>query len=110
MPATGSLQPLVSVVIPAFNAGQTLARAVRSALTQDWARKEIIVVNDGSTDDTHRVAESFGDSLRCLAQPNGGIAAARNRGIEESRGEFIAFLDADDEWLPSRLSACLTPE
>ncbi len=102
-------RPLVSVVIPAYNAERTLARAIRSALAQDWPRKEIIVVDDGSTDGTRVVVESFGDAARYIYQPSAGAAAARNRGIKDSRGEFIAFLDADDEWLDGRLSSCLAP-
>jgi glycosyltransferase involved in cell wall biosynthesis len=100
---------LVSVVIPAYNAEATLARAIGSALSQDWTPKEIVVVDDGSNDRTRAVAESFGGAVRYIHQPNAGAAAARNRGIQESRGELIAFLDADDEWLAGRLRSCLTP-
>jgi len=98
---------LVSIVIPAHNAQATLARAIRSALDQDYPAKEIIVVDDGSTDGTATVAGSFGGAIRYIRQANSGAAAARNRGIAESRGEFIAFLDADDEWLAGRLRSCM---
>jgi len=92
-----------SVVIPAFNAERFLARAIRSALNQTLAPLEILVVDDGSTDRTSEVAQAFGPNVRCIRQDNAGPATARNRGIREARAEFIAFLDADDEWLPHHL-------
>lgn len=94
----------VSVVIPAFNAERFLAGAIQSALSQSVPPLEIIVVDDGSTDRTAEVAERFGPPVRCARQENGGPSAARNRGIREARGEFIAFLDADDRWLPVHLA------
>jgi Glycosyl transferase family 2 len=89
-----------SVIVPAFNVAGTLARALQSALDQDPPPLEVIVVDDGSTDDTEAVARSFGNRIKFLAQPNAGAAAARNRGLEAARGEYVAFLDADDYWLP----------
>jgi len=93
----------VSVVIPTFNRARMLADAVRSALAQTRPADEIIVVDDGSTDDTRRIAESFGTPVRCLRQENRGVSAARNAGIEAARGTLIAFLDSDDLWHPYKL-------
>jgi glycosyltransferase involved in cell wall biosynthesis len=95
---------LVSVVIPAFNARRFVADAVRSALGQAYQPTEVIVVDDGSTDDTAAVAMSAGDRVRVVRQANQGLSGARNSGIEASSGEFVAFLDADDAWLNTKLS------
>ncbi|GAB3038192.1 glycosyltransferase [Spirosoma pulveris] len=89
--------PLVSVVIPCFNQGQFLAQAVESVLQQTWLRCEIIVVDDGSTDNTRQVASQF-PQVQYVYQPNQGLSAARNTGLQRSQGEYLAFLDADD-WL-----------
>jgi hypothetical protein len=93
----------VSVVTPAYNVEGYLGDAIRSALEQSLAPLEIIVVDDGSTDRTGDVARAFGHRVRCIRQDNAGCAAARNHGIREAAGEFVAFLDADDRWLPSHL-------
>jgi glycosyltransferase involved in cell wall biosynthesis len=93
----------VSVVIPALNAGRFLAETIRSALNQSLPPLEIIVVDDGSTDRTAEVADGFGPPVRCIHQENAGPAAARNRGVHEARGEFVAFLDGDDLWYPYHL-------
>ncbi len=93
----------VSCVIPAWNATETIARTIASALHQTVAPLEILVVDDGSTDDTAQVVGSIGGTVRLIRQANAGGEAARNRGISESSGEFIAFLDADDIWLPEKL-------
>lgn len=93
----------ISVVIPCYNQGQYLADAISSALSQDYPDKEIIVVNDGSLDNTASVATSFGNTILYIEQPNGGAAKARNSGIQAASGEYIAFLDADDICLPGRL-------
>ena len=95
--------PRVSVVIPSYNYGRYLAAAIESVLAQTYSNVEVIVVDDGSTDDSAEVLRRYGDRLRCLRQPNGGVSAARNHGIRESSGEFIAFLDADDLWHPEKL-------
>lgn len=95
---------LVSCVIPAFDAERWLTEAVQSVLDQTWSPIEVIVVDDGSTDDTPAIAAAFGGRVRVLRQPNAGPAVALNHGIRESRGEFLAFLDADDLWPPGKLA------
>lgn len=95
--------PLVSVVVPAFNAQAYITTAVDSVLAQTLRDFELIVVDDGSSDGTATALEVYGDALRCLRQANGGVSRARNHGIAESRGRFVAFLDADDAWRPSKL-------
>lgn len=97
-------QPLVTVVIPAYNAEQFIARAIESALGQSYARKEVVVVNDGSTDGTHRVLRDYDGLIIERHQPNAGPAAARNRGAKAASGSLIAFLDADDLWHPQKLA------
>lgn len=97
--------PLVSVIIPAYNAEKTIRRALESVLLQDYAPIEIIVVNDASRDGTAAVVESFGEpTIALINRPvNGGVSAAMNAGLRRARGEYVAFLDADDEWLPGKL-------
>jgi glycosyltransferase involved in cell wall biosynthesis len=95
--------PAVSVIIPAYNAAWCVAKAIDSVLTQDFRDFEVIVVNDGSTDDTAAVLDTYGDAIRIVTQPNGGLSSARNAGIRAARGELIAFLDADDWWLTAKL-------
>lgn len=95
--------PTVSVVIPAYNAVAFLPRAVESVLGQTYSDFELIVVDDGSTDETPQVMEEYEDDVRYVRKENGGSASARNRGIREARGEYIALLDADDVWLPEKL-------
>lgn len=102
-PEAASNKPLVSVIIPAYNCGDCLARALDSVMKQSHSPIECIVVDDGSTDDTAAVARSFGSKVKLIGQANGGASAARNRGIEKASGELIAFLDADDYWHPSKL-------
>jgi glycosyltransferase involved in cell wall biosynthesis len=97
----------VSVIIPAYNAEACLARCVGSALSQEPRPQEVIVINDGSTDATGEAARAFGDRVVYLEQGNAGQGAARNAGLEVARGRFVAFLDADDYWLPGFLSTCL---
>lgn len=97
--------PLVSVVMPAWNAERWVARAVDSALAQDHEPKEVIVVDDGSTDGTPGVLARYGRRIRVVRQPNRGLPAARNAGLHAARGELVAFLDADDRWLPGKLAA-----
>ena len=95
----------VTAIIPAFNAEASLARAVESVLAQTLPPNEIIVVDDGSTDDTRGQVERFGDKVRYIRQENSGPGAARNTGIQAAKSSWIAFLDSDDEWFPSRLSS-----
>lgn len=95
----------ISVVIPCFNGASYLGKAIGSVLDQTVAANEIIVVDDGSSDDSAAVATSFGGRIRLLRGANQGVAAARNRGICESRGDRIAFLDADDLWTARSLEA-----
>lgn len=95
--------PLISVIIPNYNYGRYLAQAIDSALAQTYAKVEVIVVDDGSTDESHEVLGRYGEKIRWLSQENQGVSAARNRGVEESRGEILAFLDSDDLWLPAKL-------
>ena len=97
-------EPLFSAVIPAHDAEPFIGRALRSALAQDGVSLEVIVVDDGSTDRTAELAAAWDGPVRVIGQANAGVAAARNRGIREARGELIAFLDADDEWLPGHLA------
>lgn len=94
---------LVSAIIPAYNAAAFLAEAIESVLAQRYPDIEIIVVDDGSTDDPGEVARRFPRAVRCVRQDNAGPAAARNRGIRMACGEFIAFLDADDLWPADKL-------
>lgn len=94
----------MSVVIPAYNCAQYLERAVNSVLGQTYQNIECIVINDGSTDDTPQVLEAFGPRVHTITQVNSGASAARNAGIAVSRGRYIAFLDADDYWLPTKIA------
>jgi glycosyltransferase involved in cell wall biosynthesis len=94
--------PLVSVVVPVFNGERFLRETLGSILDQDYRPLEVIVVDDGSTDSTADIARSH-ETIHYLYQDNQGPAAARNAGIEASRGELVAFLDADDRWLPGKL-------
>jgi glycosyltransferase involved in cell wall biosynthesis len=98
-------KPQVSVIIPTYNRGRIIKEAVDSVLAQDYKDFELIVVDDGSTDNTSDVLAPYGDDIRVLFQENKGVSAARNRGIAEASGRFIAFLDSDDLWLPQKLSA-----
>ncbi len=106
--STGSPAP-VSVIVPAYNCAPYIAYALRSALDQDPAPLEIIVADDGSTDETRQVVQSFGSPVRYhrLEGSRNGAAVARNAAMQMSQGDYIAFLDADDVWLPGKLAAQL---
>ena len=102
---------LISAIIPAYNAEKTIQKAIRSIIDQDYPCIELIVVDDGSKDKTiHKVWEmrkecnAKGIKIHLIAQRNAGVSVARNRAVAESNGEYIAFLDADDQWLPTKLS------
>lgn len=97
--------PLFSIIIPAYNQVQYLCQSVESALVQTYPHYEIIVVDDGSTDQTAVIAKSFKTQIRYIHQKNTGLAGARNTGIRAAKGNFIAFLDSDDIWLPEYLEA-----
>lgn len=99
--------PLVSVVIPAYNCEKLIASALDSVLSETYAPFEVIVVDDGSTDGTVRILESYGDRIRLFRKTNGGPAAARNLAVSKARGEYLAFLDGDDLWLPGHLTVLM---
>lgn len=94
---------MISTIIPALNAERFLAEAIESAVRQSLTT-EVIVVDDGSTDKTAEIAKSF-SAVRYIYQEHAGLAVARNRGVQESRGKYLAFLDADDIWVPGKLQA-----
>ncbi|MHC4075399.1 MAG: glycosyltransferase family 2 protein [Planctomycetota bacterium] len=94
---------MISVIIPAYDAGLFINRTIDSILVQTLPADEIIVVDDGSIDNTAEVAKSYGSKVRYIYQQNAGDAAARNTGITAAKGDWIAFLDHDDEWLPDKL-------
>ncbi|MBW2604349.1 MAG: glycosyltransferase [Deltaproteobacteria bacterium] len=94
----------VSVIIPTYNRGRIIKEAIDSVLAQDYTEFELIVVDDGSTDHTSEVLDSYGNVIKVLSQKNKGVSAARNRGIAEASGKYIAFLDSDDLWLSRKLS------
>lgn len=97
--------PVVSVIIPTYNRGWILQNAIDSVLTQDYPHLELIVVDDGSTDNTADVLAGYKDRIRVLNRANGGVSAARNLGIAKCRGRYIAFLDSDDAWMPQKISS-----
>ena len=96
--------PLVSIIIPTYNRGWILKEAINSVLAQDFTDFELIVVDDGSTDKTQDILNTYNEDIRALRQNNQGVSAARNAGIASALGRFIAFLDSDDLWLPKKLS------
>jgi glycosyltransferase involved in cell wall biosynthesis len=96
--------PPVSVIIPTYNRGWIIREAIDSVLAQDFTDFELIVVDDGSTDNTADILRGFGSDIQVIRQSNAGVSAARNRGIKASAGRWIAFLDSDDLWLPQKLS------
>ncbi len=93
--------PTFSVIIPTYNRAHTLPRAIESVLAQSFKDYELIVVDDGSSDETAKILERY--PIRVIRQPNSGVSAARNRGIEAARGQIIALLDSDDEWKEEKL-------
>ena len=95
--------PLVSVIVPNYNYGRYLRQAIESVLAQSYQRIEVLVVDDGSTDESEAAVHGYSNHVRWVRQHHEGVSAARNRGVRESRGELIAFLDADDFWAPAKL-------
>jgi glycosyltransferase involved in cell wall biosynthesis len=100
---SAAVSELVSVVIPVYNTGRYIGEAVRSALEQTYSPMEVIVVDDGSTDGTPGVVRGFGPRVTLLQQANQGVCTARNAGIQAARGPYVAFLDADDSWRPTKI-------
>ena len=97
-------QPLVSVILPTYNRAWALKTAIDSVLFQNYPNIELIVIDDGSRDNTRKLLKDYKNQIRVLTQENAGVSAARNRGIEKSRGEFIALLDSDDSWDKRKIS------
>lgn len=97
--------PLVSIVIPVYNGSNYMREAIDSALAQTYPNIEILVVNDGSTDDTREIALSYGDRIRCFEKENGGVSTALNLGIREMRGEYFSWLSHDDVYYPNKVQA-----
>lgn len=98
------IQPLISVIIPLYNKEKWVRRSVESVSTQTYTHIEIVIVNDGSTDNSLEVVATIVDPrLRIISQSNGGVSSARNLGLDNAKGDYIAFLDADDEWEPRHL-------
>ena len=98
-------KPLVSVVIPTYNRGWILAEAIDSVLSQDFKDYELIVVDDGSTDNTKEILDLYSEDIIVIRQKNRGVSSARNRGIDSASGTYIAFLDSDDLWLQEKISS-----
>ena len=99
---------LVSVIIPTYNRAMRCKTAVESVLSQTHENVEVIVIDDGSRDNTREVICGMDGRVRYIYQSNAGVSAARNRGLEEATGDYIAFLDSDDSWLPWKLEAQLS--
>lgn len=99
---TDELQPLISVIVTVYNGEKYIAEALKSIFNQDYPNLEVIVIDDGSTDATKERVQQFSDRMSYFYQKNAGIAAAKNLGIEKSHGDFFAFLDCDDLWVPEK--------
>ena len=97
------MKPKVSVVIPTYNSSQFIVETLESVFAQTYKDYEIIVVDDGSTDNTKEVLQPYTSRIKYIYKENGGPASARNVGIKSAQGEYIAFLDSDDRWLPEKL-------
>ena len=100
---SGGGTPRVSVIIPVYNGAATIDRALKSVFDQTFTDYEVVVVDDGSTDDTPSVLAKYGDKIRVVRKSNRGLPAARNTAVAASRGELLALIDHDDEWLPRKL-------
>lgn len=97
-------QPLVSVIIPNYNYGNYIQESIESVINQNYQNVEIIVVDDGSTDNSVSIIKKFAKSLTLIQQENSGVSAARNHGMRFAKGDFICFLDSDDSWEPDKIS------
>ncbi len=100
-----SVQPTVSIILPAYNSATFLQTTLNSIFSQDYSDFEIIIVDDGSTDTTAQIADQQEKRVRLIQQKNQGISEARNTGLKAARGRYIAFIDHDDFWHPKKLSA-----
>ena len=107
MPIENDLKyrPLITILIPVYNGEKFVKDAIDSALAQTYDNFEILVVNDGSTDNTKEVLASYGDRIRVISKPNGGVSTALNTGIANMRGEWLSWLSHDDKYLPDKLLA-----
>jgi glycosyltransferase involved in cell wall biosynthesis len=100
--------PLISVIIPVYNGEKTIQETIKSVLQQTFTDFELIIINDGSTDSTlEKIAQFKDDRIKVLSFPNKGLATSRNRGITNSHGDYLAFIDADDLWTQDKLQAQL---
>jgi len=108
MPAKPFIPDMVSTVITSYNKGPYLREAIESVLQQDYEPHEILVIDDGSTDQTREIARSYGDRIRYIHQENQGQCSAKNLGVDSARGEYVAFLDGDDRWRPTKLTKQVT--
>src|SRR3954463_5077031 len=97
--------PLVSIIIPVYNAEKYIAETINSAADQTWSNKEIIIIDDGSTDGSLAIAKRFAnDQIKVFSQANKGASAARNRGLLEAKGKYVQFLDGDDLLMPNKIA------
>ncbi len=97
------MNPTVSVIIPTYNYARFIGEAIESVLAQTYPIAEIIIIDDGSTDETEDVVAEFGEKVRYIKQENSSVSVARNNGAKNASGDFLAFLDADDAWLPEKI-------
>ena len=99
------MTPLVSIILPTFNRSHIIDRAITSVFGQTYTNYELIVIDDGSTDDTQALIMGHGDKIHYIKQDNHGVSAARNAGIRVAKGDYIAFIDSDDAWHSEKLEA-----
>ena len=102
------MPPRAAVIIPVYNGAATIERALKSVFDQTFTDYEIVVCDDGSTDETPSILARYGDRIRVVRQPNRGLPAARNAAVANSRGELLALIDHDDQWLPNKLELAVT--
>lgn len=104
MQAVGSLKPAISVIIPTYNRARMVVEAIESVLNQTFKAFELILIDDGSTDETPAALANYASVVTVIRQTNKGVSAARNKGIQSAQGNLVAFLDSDDLWLPEKLA------